>query len=138
MFEIATVRDKTLRQLAILLLLDIIVPEAILVIIVHDRYLVFIGDVICGLDVVKLSVGLHDPVGHAFLRLWIKLVVLNRQLLGEYLGAFLISVHLVHFLHDSLEHIALRCFLVIDAVTQEHPLELFRVGTLISCVILSV
>ena len=37
-FEIATVRYEALRELPILLLLDIIVPEAILVIIVVDRY----------------------------------------------------------------------------------------------------
>ena len=51
MSEKATVRDEALRKMLFLLFLDKFVPEAIIVIIVVDRYLMLVGDVISGLDV---------------------------------------------------------------------------------------
>ena len=137
-FEEATIGDETLRELTFLLFPDIIIPEAILVIIVVDRYLVLISDVRCSLDFVYTCIFLKRPVGQAILSVLIKLVVLNWQLLLEYLCSFFITVHLVHFLHDFLQHVILRCFVVIQTITQKHPLELFRVSTIICRVVFSV
>ena len=67
MFKIATVRDESGLELPFLLLFDIIIPEAILVVIVVDRYKVLIGDVVCGFDVVEACVGLQRKVSQASL-----------------------------------------------------------------------
>jgi len=106
MLEPATVSDETCFNLALLLSCDVIIPEAIIVVVVVDGYLVFIGNVSGSLHIIDLSIGLRREINHALLHLGVELVLSDSLFFIVNLATFLLEVCLTNCFHYTLKHVA--------------------------------
>jgi len=106
MLEPATVGDETCFNLALLLSCDVVIPEAIIVVVIVDGHLVFIGDFSCSLHVIDLGIGLRREINHAFLDLGIELVLSDCLLFIINLASLLLQVCLSNCFHYAFKHVA--------------------------------
>ena len=110
--EPATASDHTSLVLSFLLFANILVPEAIIVVIVVNGHQMLICHVMSSLNVVNAGILFDGEVCEALLHSWVKLVLLNRVLLLVDLSTLRFHISLAHLGHQVVKHVCFTSFLI--------------------------
>ena len=136
--EPATASDHTSLVLSFLLFANVIIPEAIIIVVVVDGDEMLVCHIMGSLNTVNVSILLDREVCEALLYSRVKLVLLDGVLLLVDLSTFLFHIRLAHLGHQVVEHVRLASLLIfINATAHEKSIELF-LGSIVITIILCV